>query len=385
MDTSVSLYTLMLGLLGGLIVLALVVRAGTQRNTALAWLVGALGVGAVNTWLFANGGTATATRAALYIFDPLTLLLVTQAVRLSLSHGRSPLLLVLAMGVLSALSIALVSAGAPVEIEALPAMFAGVLAYGDALAVVWRSRRSVIRDGLLLSMGVMLLTDLIRLPFFPALLDGGRAYPGLGPEWLPEFLLVTTSFAVPAVVLFIIAAIVTGVIGAYRDRSERDALTDLFNRRAFTDAVRAVRPSVGVLVVADIDHFKAINDNYGHGVGDEVIRHFAELMRDASTIAGRLGGEEFVIALPGRTLAEAEEIAEQMRIEFSLYHHNAMATAHRSTASFGIAPYNQRLSLAESLDRADRALYRAKRQGRNCVAIFGTDQREKDDGALVYG
>ena len=86
-----------------------------------------------------------------------------------------------------------------------------------------------------------------------------------------------------------------------------------------------------------------------------------------------------------RKKTEAEEIAEQMRVEFSLYHHKDMAAEHRSTASFGIAPYNQRLSLAESLDRADRALYRAKRQGRNCVAIFGTDQREKDDGALVYG
>nr|WP_276591823.1 GGDEF domain-containing protein [Sphingomicrobium nitratireducens] len=231
----------------------------------------------------------------------------------------------------------------------------------------------------------MLLTDVVRIPFFPTLLDAGRAYPGLGPDWLPEFLLVTTSFAVPAVVLFIIAAIVTRVIGTYRDRSERDGLTDLFNRRAFTDAVRQHRPSVGVLVVADIDHFKSINDNYGHATGDEVIRHFAGLMGGASRLAGRLGGEEFVIALPGASIAEGEKIAERLREAFARHRQPDMADDHALSASFGIAPYSGRHSLAECLDRADRALYRAKRQGRNCVAIFGTDQRERDDPALAFG
>lgn len=384
MDTSVSLYTLMLGLIGGLMLLALVVRMGTQRHAALGWLVAALGVGVINTWLFASGGTASTTRAFLYVCDPLTLFCCTQAVRLSLGFGRSSTIVALGMTVLSGLSLALLIADAPITVEALPAMGAGLVAYGDALRSIWRSTKSFIRDGMMVSMSVILFTDLVRLPYFPTLLDGGRAYPDMGPDWLPEFLLITTSFAVPAVVMFIIAAIVTRVIGAYRDRSERDALTDLYNRRAFTDAVRDVHPSVGVLVVADIDHFKSINDTHGHSVGDEVIGRFAAMMREYSPLAARLGGEEFAIALPGASLSEGEAIGERMRASFATYRHPAMADDSLS-ASFGIAPYSARQSLAECLDRADRALYRAKRQGRNCVAIFGTDQRERGDDSLVYG
>ncbi|MBW0145661.1 GGDEF domain-containing protein [Sphingomicrobium clamense] len=385
MDTSVSLYTLMLGLIGGLAVLALVVRMGTQRHAALGWLVAALAVGAANTWLFANGGAGSTTRSLLYIGDPLALFCVAQSIRLALGVGRAPLLVPLAMTGLSGLSLALLLVEAPIAVEAIPAMSAGLIAYADALRAIWRAGRGFIRDGLLVSMSVMVITDIVRFPFFPTLLDGGRAYPGLGPTWLPEFLLITTSFAVPAVVLFIIAAIVTRVIGTYRDRSERDVLTDLYNRRAFTDAVRNVRPSVGVLVVADIDHFKSINDTFGHGVGDEVISRFAAMMREYSPLAARLGGEEFAIALPGASLSEGEAIAERMRSSFAAFSHPAIDDERPLSASFGIAPYSARQSLAESLDRADRALYRAKRQGRNCVAIFGTDQRERGDGTLVHG
>lgn len=385
MDTSVSLYTLMLGLIGGLALLALIVRIGTQRHAALGWLVGALGVGAINTWLFANGGTLPVTRGLLYVCDPLALFCVAQSIRLALGQTRSPILVALAMTVLAGLSLALVLVDAPIGIEAIPAMIAGLIAYADALRAIWQAGRGFIRDGLLVSMAVMVMTDVVRFPFFPTLLDGGRAFPELGPSWLPEFLLVTTSFAVPAVVLFIIAAIVTRVIGTYRDRSERDVLTDLYNRRAFTDAVRDTRPSVGVLIVADIDHFKVINDTHGHAVGDEVIGRFASMMREFSPLAARLGGEEFAIALPGASLSEGEAIAERMRASFTTYRHPVMGDDHSLSASFGIAPYSARQSFAECLDRADRALYRAKRQGRNCVAIFGTDQRERDDGTLIYG
>lgn len=385
MDTSISLYTLMLGLIGGLILLALVVRIGTQRHAALGWLAGALALGGVNTWLYAHGGAGETTRAFLYVVDPLILFVMAQAVRRALGHGRSSNLVALAMVVLSGLSLALLLVGAPLRMEAVPAMLSGLVAYADALRCIWKSPRGFIRDGLLVSMSVMVMTDLVRLPFFPTLLDGGRAHPEIGPSWLPEFLLVTTSFAVPAVVLFIIAAIVTRVIGAYRDRSERDVLTDLFNRRAFTDAIGQVRPSVGVLVVADIDHFKLINDTFGHGVGDEVISRFASLMREYSPLSARLGGEEFAIALPGASLSEGEAIAERMRLSFASYRHPVMSDERSLSASFGVAPYSSRQSLAECLDRADRALYRAKRQGRNCVAIFGTDQRERGDETLVHG
>nr|WP_280638983.1 GGDEF domain-containing protein [Sphingomicrobium aestuariivivum] len=217
----------------------------------------------------------------------------------------------------------------------------------------------------------------MRLPFFPSLLDAGSAYPEFGAEWLPGVLLVSSAFAVPAVVLLTIAAIVQSELRHYRRQSEHDGMTDLLNRRAFGDAVRAQSPRFGAIVLADIDHFKSINDRYGHGVGDDVIRHFATLLEQAAPCAGRFGGEEFAIALPGYSLARAAELAEQLRADFAAYRHEAFSEKTRLSASFGVASYVHRRPLGQTYAAADQALYRAKDAGRNAVAIYGTDEEER--------
>ncbi len=157
--------------------------------------------------------------------------------------------------------------------------------------------------------------------------------------------------------------------------SSLDHLTGLPNRKAFLDAlrtevVRAVRQGHPTcLVYADIDFFKAINDTHGHPAGDEVLRAVARCFVDTVRrydLVARYGGEEFVFCLPETTLAEGLRVMERVRTTLAGW--PILLEDGRSlyvTASFGLAELDPRRSLRDNLQRADRALYRAKRAGRN--------------------
>jgi len=158
-----------------------------------------------------------------------------------------------------------------------------------------------------------------------------------------------------------------------------DPLTALPNRRAFEResdgaALRAIRTAAPVTVgVADIDHFKAINDNYGHAVGDAVLCAVAAAIcgvaRDTDVVA-RLGGEEFGLLFPNTSLDQASQIAERIRgaiAAIQLPQENAAPI--NITISIGLARLNGRYSLADALERADAALYSAKGNGRNRVEL----------------
>ncbi len=158
-----------------------------------------------------------------------------------------------------------------------------------------------------------------------------------------------------------------------------DALTGTGNRRAFdralTIAVAASRRGAGSplsLAVVDIDHFKSINDTYGHDGGDSVLRSVgSELMRTvrASDQVFRLGGEEFVILLPGTDLAGAQSFFERLRHDVANTVTRVGVSRVQVTASFGVATLSPIESGGELLKRADEALYVAKRSGRNQVQV----------------
>lgn len=165
-----------------------------------------------------------------------------------------------------------------------------------------------------------------------------------------------------------------------RRQSVLDPLTGLFNRRHFDAALkrelaRARRKGVPVaLVVVDIDHFKRVNDGFGHAVGDAVLRTIAQQVRlgiREGDIACRYGGEEMVILLPECTAATAQARAEAMRLAIAAVVPNPQGDGpERMTASFGVAAYPDHAHDAESLFwSADKALYRAKQQGRNRVVV----------------
>ena len=154
-----------------------------------------------------------------------------------------------------------------------------------------------------------------------------------------------------------------------------DFLTALLNRRAFygagEEALQAAARSGGPVAVLmlDIDHFKAVNDRYGHAGGDAVIRAVADLIRSQARsrdIAGRMGGEEFAVILPETTLDDAKALAERMREAAETLAVPFEDSALHFTVSIGVAVFAVE-NVDALLDRADRALYDAKRAGRNRV------------------
>ena len=164
---------------------------------------------------------------------------------------------------------------------------------------------------------------------------------------------------------------------ANRHRSEamRDPLTGLRNRRGLFDEYPDGAAGETTVVVMDLDHFKAINDRFGHAAGDRVLRAFAEIILSnirSSDIAGRLGGEEFCI-VSNATAAAAAAIAERIRSDLEAKSFMTPSGIMQATVSAGIAVRSDELeSLQAMLDRADVALYQAKELGRNRIQISGS-------------
>ncbi|MDH4414683.1 MAG: diguanylate cyclase [Rhizobium sp.] len=183
-----------------------------------------------------------------------------------------------------------------------------------------------------------------------------------------------TAVLMVAVGLTLLAKLVLEILALQRTESEIDSLSGLANRRGFDRHVQSVLASnpdgPHAIILCDLDHFKRINDTFGHHVGDTVIQAFAEsLTRHAPVRAavGRLGGEEFVLFLPNTLIDDAVQMAQQLRREsMSL---NVLPHSLNVTASFGVAHVSSQTDLSEALRRADQALYKAKDAGRNRVKV----------------
>jgi diguanylate cyclase (GGDEF)-like protein len=159
-----------------------------------------------------------------------------------------------------------------------------------------------------------------------------------------------------------------------------DALTGLPNRRYFLDVAnreveRMRRFSVSASVIMiDLDHFKDVNDTYGHATGDEVLRSSSralqQRLREIDVLA-RLGGEEFVVVLPETDAQGAASAAEKLRCSLTNATVDSGDNEIKMTASFGVAQVrSDDKSVDDVLDRADSALFEAKHSGRNCVRVF---------------
>ena len=162
-----------------------------------------------------------------------------------------------------------------------------------------------------------------------------------------------------------------------------DGLTGVANRRRFDEALehewrRAIRSNTPLAcVMIDIDHFKAFNDRYGHLQGDACLRQIAQTLvstaRRAGDLVARYGGEEFAVVLPATTGANARLLAAQLRTDVAALRipHDASTTGPHVTISLGVASMipKQGVAPATLVAAADRALYQAKRSGRNCVEL----------------
>lgn len=250
------------------------------------------------------------------------------------------------------------------------------------LAIVWVGNRK--RDPLarlLMTVLVLSAAQFVSKPFLAAALGGWGANPQSynGTVYAMVSQSLGTVFAV-AIALLILVILVRDALGEASARSEIDALSGLLNRGGFerqaeTVLLRAARHGMPVsLVLTDLDHFKAVNDTYGHASGDRVIESFAAFLRETGVsghIAGRIGGEEFAVLLPGTNLAAARLFAEGTRSSFGSLPIDPLPLSHRCTASFGVAELQPLESFRDMMRRADAALYEAKKAGRDQVRIAG--------------
>ncbi len=178
-----------------------------------------------------------------------------------------------------------------------------------------------------------------------------------------------------------LAAQLNEALKLVRREAETDPLTGQPNRRALDALLKQQAELARVgnrtfsLLLLDIDHFKLINDTHGHGVGDDTLRAFAERVRAylrQGDVCARYGGEEFVVVLPGTTLVAALEVAERLRhgvAEALLMNVPAI----RATVSIGAAQFIAGERPEQLLERADRAVYEAKRGGRNQVRVLAPE------------
>ncbi|WP_397536812.1 diguanylate cyclase [Rummeliibacillus pycnus] len=161
-------------------------------------------------------------------------------------------------------------------------------------------------------------------------------------------------------------------VNFFMDQSTTDPLTGLTNRRTLTakmdELINAKTPFS--IILMDIDHFKLVNDTYGHGVGDEVLQYLAYKMKTvtrATDLCCRYGGEEFIVLLPNTTAQDAFEVAEILRKDLE---NTSSPTGKEITISSGVAEYLEtEYTAAKLIEQADQCLYQAKEQGRNRVIM----------------
>ena len=202
-----------------------------------------------------------------------------------------------------------------------------------------------------------------------------------GPGEQGGLMLVAVHVLVLSVLTIVLGlSLAAGVLLDKQERDNqlatKDALTGLPTRGAFEKLANEMLERSAIervpisLVVGDIDHFKRINDTFGHKAGDEVIADFGRLIVDRirpNDVGGRVGGEEFCILAWNCDEEGAAALAERIRIAFENKPHESLPTDKVISASFGVAQFRHGANYSRSFEQADEALYRAKRSGRNQV------------------
>ncbi len=170
-----------------------------------------------------------------------------------------------------------------------------------------------------------------------------------------------------------------------------DPLTGTSNRGAFFENARRLhlrcseQGSPFSLIMFDLDRFKAINDNHGHQVGDRILRDFADTVRLSlrpNDIFGRYGGEEFIVVLPGASIETAAVIADRVRNIFAIGNEFLDGEPIKATVSAGVATASKDMPLEAVIEAADKAMYIAKRAGRNRVERAASSTPSESNGII---
>lgn len=254
---------------------------------------------------------------------------------------------------------------------------------GMGLIVSWnlyRHKNKTVIDKLLLGLSLFIAVNMVTVT--PVLLATTGRYISYDGYYQSTFWTSTMlTHAVQAVLISIclIIGATTETLESLRREAHTDPLSGLLNRRGFEErALPLVRQArtAGTplcLILADLDHFKRVNDLYGHGVGDSVIVAFSRLIGEngeAGAVVGRTGGEEFALLMPGRDVSVVRLFAEGLRVSVCQARLAGVPEAVGTvSASFGVAGLLPHEDLSDLFRRADEALYEAKRDGRNRVKV----------------
>ena len=249
---------------------------------------------------------------------------------------------------------------------------------GFALLKVMDRATRLADRALIVMSSLVVLDTLVRVMVFVFFLKSSDRLEDFSSSSYAWAMQVTTSAIGLLFALSVLGSIVAATLIRYRDAAYRDPLTGLYNRRGFDSALAPKQGSgrcEGVVLVCDIDHFKRVNDRFGHAAGDGVIAELAAELSNslpAHAIPARFGGEEFVIFIPGASLAEGGVLAQSIRIRFAARDWRHVAIDRQITVSFGVAMIAEHeASPVEAMVRADECLYAAKAAGRNQVVLEG--------------
>lgn len=255
----------------------------------------------------------------------------------------------------------------------------GVIFALGTITLMGAPRRSAI-DSLMVALFALTATQFLTRPAFTFMVVGGAPASEYHQSFYYSVLNVAVIIQALVIGVTLVLACTYDQVMAERERGLLDLLTGLRTRRAFEqDALAAMERAKGEgvpvsLIVADLDHFKGVNDVYGHQAGDHAIAAFgaivAQMIRN-SDVAGRIGGEEFCILAWNCDAAQADAMAERIRRRFAESAITGMPADMRLTASFGVAGRLDGEGYGKLFARADAELYRAKDAGRNCVRLAG--------------
>lgn len=347
-----------------------------ERIAALGWWGAAylLGAACIAVWATAGAALPPPVELALTVAGFIACGMVWNAARVF--HGRATAWL----GIVFGASVWTVVALSLPETSKLRVMVgAAIVACYAALtaAELWSERRKAMQSrwpaiAIPTMHGLVLMLPILLGDF--VLGDGSALHSRSG--WVAAFAIELVLYAVGTVfVVFILVS--ERVVKAHKTAASVDPLTGLFNRRGFAELTgrmiereEAAGRAVTVLIF-DIDHFKSVNDRFGHAAGDEILKLFGHVLIHTlriTDIVGRIGGEEFAAMLPCE-IEEAMIAAERVRATFANAGVQIDETPLATSVSIGIAGGSAGTDLNALLAAADTALYRAKRGGRNRVEI----------------
>ncbi|MCZ7889938.1 MULTISPECIES: GGDEF domain-containing protein [Agrobacterium] len=299
-----------------------------------------------------------------------------------LTHFERPLYTKARLSIV-AVAVLLVSFHVLVTPDLKRELVIGDLVCAVLLAIpVWtvRKRPAALADRLMVGIAcLVVLETLVRIGMLLVMTPGGSMVE------LSEFFESDYAFYMQLaasifgflLALSVLASQISVTVDRHQHAAEHDPRTDVLNRRGFDRRVPDFRNDTpeGAIIACDIDHFKRINDVYGHAAGDIVLIGLADLLgRNApeDALVARFGGEEFVVFLPGQTAAVAGQLANGMRTGLSSLDWRNRGVTSQITASFGVSAVARGdHSIHDAIKRADDSLYAAKRGGRDQVVLEG--------------